>query len=205
MKLINAFGKFWLVYSWWKNLFTQKKNLFIVSFKNISQRYTEKSQRITELLSSSLKACLLLTMSLMVCTCVNINVYEQNVAIDHSAWPEGKILRYEYNSTDTITTKLLSIGLRHTGLYPYSNIYLFITTIAPNGKSIKDTVEYNLVNDNGKWIGSGIGDICDLRLSYKHKARFGQQGKYIFYIQHGMRDDILSGILDVGIRIEDAK
>jgi gliding motility-associated lipoprotein GldH len=204
MQLMNYLGKFW-VYSWWKNLFTQKKKLFIVPFKNISQSNTQKPQRTSELLSACFNAGLVFTIALLVTKCVNINVYEQNIAIDHSAWPEGKILRYEYNSTDTVTTKLLSIGLRHTGLYPYSNIYLFITTLAPNGKNIKDTVEYNLVNDNGKWIGSGIGDICDLRLAYKHKARFGQQGKYIFYIQHGMREKILNGIIDVGIRIEDAK
>lgn len=204
MQLKNSFSKIRLGY-----LSNQHKNLCIVLFKYITQSNNEfacvGSQRVTEKFAYCFNACLLFTISLLVYTCVNINMYEQSVAIDHSSWTAGKILRYEYNSTDTITTKALSIGLRHTGLYQYSNIYLFITTIAPNGKSIKDTVEYTLVNDQGKWIGSGIGDICDLRLAYKHKARFGQQGKYIFYIQHGMRDDILSGIIDVGIRIEDAK
>jgi gliding motility-associated lipoprotein GldH len=204
MQLKNSFNKIRL-----GHLSNQYKNLCIVLFKNVTRSYTEsnrgRSLRTTNKLAYCFNACLLFAISLLVYTCVNINMYEQNIAIDHSSWPAGKILRYEYNSADTITTKALSIGLRHTGLYQYSNIYLFITTIAPNGKSIKDTVDYTLVNDQGKWIGSGIGDICDLRLAYKHKARFGQQGKYIFYIQHGMRENILNGIIDIGIRIEDAK
>lgn len=141
----------------------------------------------------------------LITSCININLHEQNISIDHSAWPFDKILRYEYYSGDTLAPKEFSVNLRHTGLYKYNNIYLFITTIAPNGKSIKDTVEYTLVSDKGKWIGSGIGDIHDIRLAYKHKIRFAQQGKYIFYIQHGMRDNVLHGIIDVGIRIEDTK
>jgi gliding motility-associated lipoprotein GldH len=137
--------------------------------------------------------------------CVNLNVYEKNEAIIGAKWPNNKIFRFEYISNDTLSTKNVEINLRHNDFYKYSNIYLFVTTIAPDGKSLKDTVEFTLANAEGKWAGSGIGNVYDLRMFYRHNIRFGQEGKYIFYIQHGMRETELDDITDIGIRIENAK
>ena len=147
----------------------------------------------------------LLLFPLIFAACVNLNVFEKNQAVENASWPIHKIYRFEYSSTDTINTKDFFINLRHTGLYKYSNIFMFVTTIAPNGQNIKDTVEFTIADNKGKWIGSGIGDIHDIRLVYRRRIRFGQTGNYIFYIQHGMREEELKEITDVGIRIEDSK
>jgi gliding motility-associated lipoprotein GldH len=141
----------------------------------------------------------------LVVACVNLNVFEKNEAINKALWQNDKIFRFEYLSRDTVISKNVDINLRHSDLYKYNNLYLFVTTIAPDGKTLKDTVEFTLADTKGKWVGSGIGNIYDLRLIYRHNIRFGQLGKYIFYIQHGMRETSLKDITDVGIRIEDAK
>jgi gliding motility-associated lipoprotein GldH len=132
-------------------------------------------------------------------------VYDKTYPISDAKWESKNILRFEYTEQDTAIAKDIYLTLRHTGLYNYNNIFLFVTTLAPNGKSIKDTVEFSLAQTDGKWIGSGIGDVLDCRLAYKRMVKFGQQGKYIFYIQHGMRDLKLPEILDVGLRIEKSK
>lgn len=132
-------------------------------------------------------------------------MFEKNQTVENASWPDSKILRYEYTSSDTLNPKDFFINLRHTGLYKYNNIFLFVTTIAPNGQSLKDTVEFTIADNKGKWIGSGIGDIHDIRLAYRRNVRFGQTGNYVFYIQHGMRETELKDITDVGIRIESAK
>jgi len=137
--------------------------------------------------------------------CVNLNVYEKTEVVQGASWPKNKIFRFEYLSNDTITPKNVNIDLRHNDLYPYNNIYLFVTTIAPDGKRLTDTVEFTLADNKGKWTGSGIGNICDLSLIFRENVRFGQLGKYVFYIQHGMRESTLKNITDVGIRIENAK
>jgi len=147
----------------------------------------------------------LLALLITATACVNLNVYEKYEAIPGTKWPNNKIFRFEYLSTDTVSSKNVEINLRHNDFYKYNNIYLFVTTIAPDGKNLKDTVEFTLANAEGKWVGSGVGNIYDLRMFYKHNIRFGQEGKYIFYIQHGMRETILKDITDIGIRIENAK
>jgi gliding motility-associated lipoprotein GldH len=94
--------------------------------------------------------------------------------------------------------------VRNTSLYPMSNLYLFITTIAPSGHSIRDTVEVILADEKGKWLGSGLGDIWDLQQLYKENVRFAQQGRYIFEYEQAMRTEKLPFILDVGLRVEKA-
>jgi len=148
---------------------------------------------------------IILLITLIITGCGNLDVYEENQAIISASWPDDKIFRFEFHSTDTIAPKDIYINLRHTNLYKYNNIFLFVTTIAPNGRSLKDTSEFTIAKTNGKWLGSGLGGIFEVRLAYKHNVRFAQEGKYIFYVQHGMRERSLKDIIDVGIRIENVK
>jgi gliding motility-associated lipoprotein GldH len=134
-------------------------------------------------------------------SCSNLDDFSANKTIESALWDVNNICRFEYDVTDTISTKDMFINLRHSGLYKYSNIYFFVTTLAPNGKTLKDTVEYTLADARGKWAGSGIGDLYDVELAYKRNVRFAQQGRYIFYIQHGMRDKQLEAVTDVGISV----
>jgi gliding motility-associated lipoprotein GldH len=85
-----------------------------------------------------------------------------------------------------------------------SNLYLFVTTTAPSGHSVRDTVEVILADEKGKWLGSGLGDIWDLQQLYKQNVRFAQRGKYRFEYEQAMRTEKLPFVLDVGLRVEKA-
>jgi gliding motility-associated lipoprotein GldH len=89
-------------------------------------------------------------------------------------------------------------------LYPFSNLYLFITTTAPSGDFVKDTVDVILADEKGKWKGRGLGDIWDLQQLYKQNVRFAQRGTYHFEYVQAMRMEKLPFILDVGLRVEKA-
>jgi len=129
----------------------------------------------------------------------------ENQDIPDARWDMGKPIRFEYLCKDTLHYKDILFTIRHTGQYPYSNLFLFVTTLAPNGKTQKDTVEFMLANARGKWFGSGIGDVYSLQLIFKRNIRFGQTGRYIIYIQHGMREKQLNGITDLGILIRNSE
>jgi gliding motility-associated lipoprotein GldH len=148
-----------------------------------------------------IKNNLLVFILLLIVSCSNLEDFSEKTTIKGASWPIKDKCRFEYNVNDTVASKDIFINLRHTGMYKYSNIYFFVTTLAPNGKSLTDTVEFTLADKRGKWAGSGIGDLYDVELAYKRNVRFGQQGRYILYIQHGMRDQQLEDITDVGISI----
>jgi gliding motility-associated lipoprotein GldH len=152
-----------------------------------------------------LKGILFFLIALAAVSCTYQDIYEKNLPVKSGDWRSNDVLKFPYESHDTTTVCNVFINLRHTGLYPYNNIFMFVTTQAPNGNTHQDTIEFLLAQPSGKWLGSGIGDIYDLRLAYKRNIKFGQIGEYTFQVRQAMRDEVLKHITDVGIRIEKAK
>lgn len=138
-------------------------------------------------------------------SCDTHRLYEKNIKIPDGIWAHDNIIRFEVDVEDTLGTVNMYVNVRNTSLYPNSNLFIFITTVAPSGHSIRDTVEVVLADDRGKWMGSGLGDIWDLQQLYKENIRFAQQGKYLFEFEQAMRAENLPFILDVGLRIEKVK
>jgi gliding motility-associated lipoprotein GldH len=132
-------------------------------------------------------------------------VYEKNIRIPDGIWSRNNSVSFEVIVEDTITPHNLYINVRNAGLYPLSNLYLFVTTIAPSGHTIKDTVQIILADEKGKWLGDGLGDIWNTQRLYKAQVRFAQKGKYLFEFEQAMRLEKLPYILDVGLRIEKSK
>lgn len=143
--------------------------------------------------------------SIIFLSCDPDRVYEQNIRIPDGIWDRNDPVRFEVIIQDTITPHNLYINIRNTGLYPVSNLYLFITTTAPSGHSVKDTVEVILADEKGKWLGKGLGDIWDLQRLYKKNVRFAQKGMYLFEYEQAMRIEKLPFILDAGLRVEKAR
>lgn len=145
-----------------------------------------------------------LSVILILHSCDPDRVYDKNIKIPDGVWYRDNTVRFELLIEDTIGSYNLYVNVRNTSLYPMSNLYLFVTTTAPSGHSIMDTVEVILANDKGKWLGSGLGDIWDLQQLYKANVRFAQRGQYIFEYEQAMRTEKLPFILDVGLRVEKA-
>lgn len=143
--------------------------------------------------------------AILLISCDPNRVFEKNIRIPDGIWNRNNPVRFEVVVEDTITPHNLYINVRNTGMYPVSNLYLFVTTIAPSGHTIKDTVQVILADERGKWLGKGLGDIWDNQKLYKEQVRFAQKGEYIFEYEQAMRLEKLPFILDVGLRVEKAR
>lgn len=125
-------------------------------------------------------------------------------------WPAGKRFGDTIVVEDTINPHHFFITLRNTVDYPYSNLYLFVHTFFPNGRKSRDTIECILTDRAGRWLGSGNGFIVDNKIisnqvMYQYQKKFPLKGEYRIEIEHAMRKDTLREILDVGVRIEEAR
>jgi gliding motility-associated lipoprotein GldH len=132
-------------------------------------------------------------------------VFEKNTRIPDGIWNVEQPVRFELVVEDTIHPHNLYVNIRHTSLYPFSNLHLKIRTTAPSGDAVEDRFELTLADDRGKWQGSGLGDIWDFQQLYKRNVRFAQKGRYVFEYTQDMRPDHLPFILDVGLRVEKAR
>ncbi len=86
--------------------------------------------------------------------------------------------------------------------YPFANIYMFLDTRFPDGRIARDTVECQLADYDGRWLGKGSGSIKSNRFLFQKAVRFRQKGNYAFTFEQAMRTSELKGIRDVGLEIE---
>ena len=139
---------------------------------------------------------------MLISACDRNVVFEQNVKMDDNRWNVNQPVKLEADIQDTISQHNIYINVRNAGGYAFSNLFLFLTTTMPDGKTARDTVELTLADANGKWLGDGMGDIWDNRILFKRNFRFPMSGIYKFELQQAMRLNPLPQIMDAGIRIE---
>ena len=103
---------------------------------------------------------------LLLLSCDSNRLYEKNISIEKAVWGLSNKPSFEYNSSDTISKVNLKVNVRHSSSYPFSNLWLFVNTIDPSGVLKTDTLECVLAQKDGKWLGSGIGDIWDIQCQF---------------------------------------
>jgi gliding motility-associated lipoprotein GldH len=128
-------------------------------------------------------------------------VFSGSEAMEKNTWNLMNKVSFEIPVTDTINSNNVLFTIRTGTSYPFRNIYLFVTTTSPDGKTIGDTLQYYLADEKGNWYGKGFGDIKELNLPYKSNVYFPRKGTYRFTIQHGMREQDLRVVYDMGLRI----
>lgn len=130
-------------------------------------------------------------------------VWKQTLTIDNYEWNCSQDLVYTIPISDTLSWFNLVFDLRNRGDYPYSNIYLFVTTEAPNGAFAVDTVHYRLFDDSGTEKGrTALSQFAENRFPFRSRIRFPVKGNYTIKIRHGMRNETLTGIASLSLRLE---
>ena len=137
-------------------------------------------------------------------SCGNEVLIDRNVEFESKQWNAGDFFVTDFVAQDTINNYNFFVTLRNTDEYPYQNLFVFLKTSFPNGKTKLDTINCPLADPRGKWLGKGFSGVYDNRVLYIARKRFPLEGEYSISIEHAMRDDVLEGILDVGVRIEKA-
>lgn len=116
-------------------------------------------------------------------------------------WWQDSALSVDVSILDTSAVYRVSLRLRHTSEYPYSNLFLFRDVLSETQTEYRDTVEITLSN-SGSWVGKGIGALKTINLPYhQNGVKFPRPGNYRFVFYHGMRDEPLKGIKDLALVI----
>ncbi len=134
--------------------------------------------------------------------CTNNDVFFQYRAVNPKGWSKDSLYAFDIPITDTISSYNLYVNIRNRGEYPYQNLWLFLNKINPDKTQKSDSIECYLADQRGKWLGSGIGSVMEMPVLYQQNVRFKKAGTYHYKIVHGMRDTILMGINDIGMRVE---
>ncbi len=140
-------------------------------------------------------------LSIVLISCEKNIFFQETQKIKGEKWTASQPCIFKVGVSDINRSYDFYINIRNTTDYKYSNIFFFLTTSFPGGTSSVDTLEVNLAQPDGKWLGTGFGRLKYLRVPIKTAVRFRKLGTYKFSFQQAMRGDI-EGIADFGLRIE---
>jgi len=143
-----------------------------------------------------------IVISLFIVGCTSHDVYFQYNPVSIKGWSKDTMYVFHVPITDTAATYNVYVNVRNRGEYPYQNLWLFLKKTTPDKVLTKDSIECYLADNRGKWLGSGIGSIMEMPVLYEQNVKFAQKGTYNYFIVQGMRDSLLAGINDIGIRVE---
>lgn len=138
----------------------------------------------------------------LVVSCNKNVVFSDYTKLPDEGWKAENKLKFDVNIEDNNALYNVFLNVRHADSYPYANLFVFLTTTYPDGKTSVDTLECIFADNKGKWVGDGAGDLWDNKIPLKKNMRFPQTGKYTFSFEQGMRSNPLPLILDFGMRVE---
>lgn len=146
---------------------------------------------------------------ILITSCDSKSDFNQYKTIINASWEANQKVDFQFIINDPISKRNLFINLRNNKDYQFSNLYLIAELNFPNGTKVVDTLQYEMTDVTGKFLGSGFSDIKENKLFYKEAKAFPVSGEYTFSIYHAMRKNgqvdgvqFLEGITDVGFSIE---
>ncbi len=141
-------------------------------------------------------------------SCDSNRVFDEYQSVPDK-WHKDSVMEFNVTPPDSISKYNLFVNLRNNNDYAFSNLFLIVEMNFPNGKVLKDTLEYQMAKPSGEFLGEGFSDIKENKLWYKEGVVFNESGDYKVKIQHAMRTngevngiENLEGVIDIGFRIE---
>lgn len=129
-------------------------------------------------------------------------------ATDNGIWAKDNTIEFSFSELDSLAQYNMFINLRNDDTFPYNNLFLIAELTGPDGSVEKDTLEYQMANPDGSWLGRGYGSLKENKLWYKENIVFSSSGVYTLKVSHAMRKngsvngvEQLEGITDVGFEI----
>lgn len=145
---------------------------------------------------------------LVLLSCDTNVVKSEYRSLQGGVWNKDDVLQFSFTELDTVVEHDIFINVRNSNTFPYSNLFVIASLTTPEGKVIKDTLEYTMAMPDGTWMGKGSGSIKENKLWYKENIVFPSPGVYTIEVSHAMRKNGnvsgiigLEGITDVGIEV----
>ena len=91
-------------------------------------------------------------------------VYDQYESIENHQWNSEKTIDFIVSNSDTISLKNVFINIRNNKNYEFSSLFLIAKMEFPSGYKVVDTLEYEMTDSYGNWLGTGFTDIKENKL-----------------------------------------
>lgn len=142
-------------------------------------------------------------------SCDQKRIFDEYKTIPNGSWSSNNSVNFQFTIKDTLAKRNLFINLRNNNEYPFSNLFIITNLQFPDGQKIIDTLEYDMADKTGRFLGEGFTQLKENKLFYKENIIFPLKGIYTISVTQKMRKNgevsgvkNLNGITELGFRIE---
>ncbi len=150
---------------------------------------------------NSSKLLSVIVLIILLAGCGRQEVFNSFATIPQNGWNKDSLAVFRVDINQTDKPYDLFMQVRNDSRYPNSNLWLFVDVVSPDGHLQRDTLECMLADVTGRWLGAGWGSLYTLKCPYRMHTRFAAQGTYTFRVMHGMRQEDIEGIKNIGLLV----
>ncbi len=155
-------------------------------------------------MKNNIFAALFLLFGLLLTACgKEKTVFEKAYPIPNSAWTYADTLNFAFDIADTMALYDIVVHIKHRADYGFQNLYTRISTQFPNGDRRSQTLNFDLADNTGKWLGKKSGDTHDFEVKIQENAFFNQTGQHVITLEQMMRIASLSGMESIDLEVID--
>ena len=137
-------------------------------------------------------------------SCSEQPFYEKVYSFKNNEWSQRVKPSFTIDIKDINIEYNFVITLRTTTDYKFSNLWIYLNTVTPDGTKAREPFQIPVTNPDGSWAGIKTGTIVELPLQF-NKRRLPKKGKYTFTLEQGITDSKIDEVLDIGLRVTEGK
>jgi gliding motility-associated lipoprotein GldH len=142
--------------------------------------------------------------SFVLVACGEKPFYTKNISFKDNTWNVDQKARFDVQVKDTSSNYGFRLVLRSTTDYPYSNLWIFMKTIAPDGSEAREPYQFRITDEGGYWLGERSGTTVETELSFASR-KLPAKGKYTFIIEQAITEKEVDEVLDLVFEVSEEK
>ncbi|MBL7815270.1 MAG: gliding motility lipoprotein GldH [Saprospiraceae bacterium] len=128
-------------------------------------------------------------------------IFEKEYPIQNSTWTYADTLKFAFDITDTTALYDIVVHIKHKPDYGFQNLYTRIHTQFPKGDRRSQTLNFDLADNTGKWVGKKSGSGYNFEVKIQNNAFFNQIGQHTIVLEQLMRVESLVGIEKISLEV----
>jgi len=158
---------------------------------------------------NNILSCVIL---ILLFSCDRYKKYDSYQSLENEVWMSDNTVVFNVVIDNVKQPTDVFLNVRSDSKYQYRNLFIVSKITSPKKNVLQDTLEFEMADAFGNWLGEGLTDVKNNKLYCLENYTFQEKGTYQFEFSQAMRKrgeihgiSELSGITDVGLRIEESK
>jgi gliding motility-associated lipoprotein GldH len=139
---------------------------------------------------------------LFVTSCSKQPYYDKVYSFNNNEWTQRVKPKFVIDIKEADKNYAFTLTLRTTTDYKYSDLWIYMNTISPDGKKAREPFKICITNPDGTWIGVKTGTIVENQFKFG-KSKLPLKGTYTFILEQGITESKIDQVLDIGLNVQE--